>query len=147
MYKNRSVKALLVTQEGSVVLIKRSNQSSSNRGLFELPGGKVDFGECILEALLREIREEVGVEVVRLINSIQRVHKQRYFLASDGKRVFQQFFYIITLLTNDRKTLENLELSKEHSVGLVVPCEKVRLLKEMNMLTESMLFLIDYLKK
>jgi mutator protein MutT len=33
-------------------------------GLFEFPGGKVDQDETAQEALIREMREELGVEVI-----------------------------------------------------------------------------------
>ena len=32
-------------------------------GQWVMPGGKIDFGEPLLEALHREVREEVGIEV------------------------------------------------------------------------------------
>ena len=34
------------------------------RGLWVMPGGKIDVGEPILSALHREVREEIGIDVV-----------------------------------------------------------------------------------
>ncbi len=49
--------------EGDKLLIaKRSLKSSFLPGYFELPGGKVEFGEEPKDALKRELREELGVE-------------------------------------------------------------------------------------
>ncbi len=33
-------------------------------GVFEMPGGHIDFGEDIIEGLKREIREELGKEII-----------------------------------------------------------------------------------
>jgi ADP-ribose pyrophosphatase len=54
------VVAALVEVEGCVFLARRSPQAGSG-GLWELPGGKVEAGEEPASALVREIREELGV--------------------------------------------------------------------------------------
>lgn len=56
-----SVVAVIVDDEGRVLLTKRSIPPFKN--LWVMPGGKIDLGEPILEALKREVREEVGIEV------------------------------------------------------------------------------------
>src|SRR6266700_2971985 len=38
---------------------------SANKKAFYLPGGKIDAGESALEALVREIKEELAIEPVR----------------------------------------------------------------------------------
>ena len=37
--------------------------SKNNPGKWDLPGGKVDAGECFDEALLREVAEETGLSI------------------------------------------------------------------------------------
>ena len=45
------------------VLITRRSATAHQGGLWEFPGGKVDPGESVQQALVRELREELGVEV------------------------------------------------------------------------------------
>lgn len=45
------------------LLAARRSAPESLRGLWEFPGGKVEAGEAPGEALLREVREELGVEL------------------------------------------------------------------------------------
>ena len=45
------------------VLITRRPATAHQGGLWEFPGGKVDAGESVQEALVRELREELGIEV------------------------------------------------------------------------------------
>lgn len=58
-----SGRALIFNQDGSVLLLRRSEQSSSNPGKWELPGGKPDPGESFEQSLRREVREETGFEI------------------------------------------------------------------------------------
>jgi mutator protein MutT len=46
--------------EGRVVLVKRRH--APLRGQWSLPGGAVDVGETLPEAVRRELREEIGIE-------------------------------------------------------------------------------------
>ncbi len=45
------------------VLIAQRPEGKTLAGLWEFPGGKVDPGERPEEALIRELREELGIEV------------------------------------------------------------------------------------
>jgi 8-oxo-dGTP diphosphatase len=57
-----SVVAVIVDDADRVVLTRRS--IAPFRGLWVMPGGKIDLGEPIVAAVHREVREEIGIEVV-----------------------------------------------------------------------------------
>ncbi len=56
------VAAALVDTDGRVLIAKRP-EGKQLAGLWEFPGGKVDPGERPEAALIRELREELGIEV------------------------------------------------------------------------------------
>eukprot|EP00967_Tisochrysis_lutea_P038217 scaffold45820_cov19-Tisochrysis_lutea.AAC.1 len=45
-------------------LVLQRPPGKANAGLWELPGGKLDEGETPEGALVRELREELGLEVI-----------------------------------------------------------------------------------
>ncbi len=55
------VACALVDQDGRVLIAKRP-EGKAHAGLWEFPGGKVEPGETPEQALVRELREEMGVE-------------------------------------------------------------------------------------
>ncbi|MDG2089577.1 MAG: 8-oxo-dGTP diphosphatase MutT [Gammaproteobacteria bacterium] len=46
------------------VLIALRDQKKHQGGLWEFPGGKVEAGESVIEALKRELQEELGLELI-----------------------------------------------------------------------------------
>ena len=56
------VACALVDQDGRVLLAKRP-EGRPMSGLWEFPGGKVDPGETPEAALIRELDEELGIDV------------------------------------------------------------------------------------
>jgi len=53
----------VIRKEGKIILIQRSAESGFEPGLWELPGGKIEFGEDLIEALKREVEEETGLQI------------------------------------------------------------------------------------
>ena len=59
----RVVMGLLFNQSGRILIAKR-NPSKRYGGLWEFPGGKIEHGETIEQALVREIMEELDAPVM-----------------------------------------------------------------------------------
>ena len=53
--------SVLVRRNGAVLLVRRGRPPLA--GYWSLPGGKVELGERLEEAAIREIREETAVEI------------------------------------------------------------------------------------
>jgi 8-oxo-dGTP diphosphatase len=58
------LRGILQDAQGRFLLMQRASKSKSWPGRWEFPGGKVDPGEDIGQALVREWREETGLEVL-----------------------------------------------------------------------------------
>ncbi|MCK8114885.1 NUDIX hydrolase [Anaerosoma tenue] len=56
-------KAIVRGGGGKILLLQRAATSGHDPGLWELPGGKMDYGEQLPEALAREVVEETGLTV------------------------------------------------------------------------------------
>jgi 8-oxo-dGTP diphosphatase len=58
-----SVRAVIRDRAGRILLLRRHPRANSFGGTWELPGGKVNARESFDVGLLREVREETGLEV------------------------------------------------------------------------------------
>lgn len=50
-----------IFRDGKILLVRRARAPA--RGVYTLPGGRVEFGESLIEALTREIREETQLTI------------------------------------------------------------------------------------
>jgi len=65
--------AVIERDDGSFLLAQRP-QGKVYAGYWEFPGGKVEAGEPVAEALRRELHEELGIELVQAYPWITRVY-------------------------------------------------------------------------
>jgi len=70
----------VLVHNGKALLVRRSASETFLAGYYEFPGGKVDFGESVQEALVREFSEEVGltIEVGEFLRSFSYVTGTRH---------------------------------------------------------------------
>ncbi len=84
------VGGVVIDSEGRLLVVQRRNEPA--RGLWSLPGGRVEPGESAEAAVVREVAEETGlhIEVIREVGTVQRdapgggVYDIRDFLAIDA---------------------------------------------------------------
>ena len=57
------IASAFIYEDGKVFVAKRADTKSFLPGSWEIPGGHVEFGESVEEALIREVREELGIAI------------------------------------------------------------------------------------
>lgn len=74
----------VVIDDGRLLLIRRGH-GSVNAGEWSLPGGRVEFGETLVEALVREVFEETALEVVvgDYIGHVELLSDDAHFVVHD----------------------------------------------------------------
>ena len=76
-YPERPVLAVgaVVVDRGRALLVKRAQEPA--KGAWSIPGGKVEYGETLQDAVRREIKEETGldIEVGRRLRILQRMFR------------------------------------------------------------------------
>lgn len=103
----------LIIKDHNILLIKKNGGPYD--GKLDLPGGTIEFNETIEEALIRELQEEVGIDIIdyKLFNvvttNIKWNHKNELL---ETKHI--AILYIINKFKNDIKnTVEITEINDD----------------------------------
>jgi len=60
---NISQKIILVNKDGKILTMRRGGTAPSRPGFWDLPGGDLDFGEDLKAGIIRETKEETGLDI------------------------------------------------------------------------------------
>lgn len=79
-YIGVGVGAIIIDKQGCLFLARRGPKAKNERGLWEFPGGSVEFGETLAQALQREIQEEYGIEISvgKLVDVVDHILPQEH---------------------------------------------------------------------
>lgn len=103
------LKALIRNVNGEILLLKRSTAYSDNYNSWGFPGGRIQKGETLENALIREVEEETGITDLEIINEFgftMTPHRLK-----QGHEDFGVMLVIYECKTNNTK---ELTLSPEH---------------------------------
>tara|TARA_Y100000310_G_C20577526_1_gene761193 strand:+ start:768 stop:1172 length:405 start_codon:yes stop_codon:yes gene_type:complete len=93
----------VIFKDNKVLIVKKNDNEDVNPNTFDIPGGRLEFGEKPVDSLKREVREEVGLEVDVIRPS--RV----WSLVKDDK------FQLVGVTFLCRYTSGNVALGDEHN--------------------------------
>lgn len=51
----------VVVKDGALLMVRRGTEP--NKGLWTIPGGRVEKGEYLNDAVVREVKEETGIDI------------------------------------------------------------------------------------
>ena len=104
-----------IIRDGKVLIVRRARPPA--RGLFTLPGGGVEAGETLHEAIIREVREETGLVIAPIA-----LAGHREVIARDGAGKVERHFVILPFAARwiSGEVALNEELAEAH---WLVPAE------------------------
>jgi len=72
-YSGRTATAIIVFPQDTILLIKRDTVPF--KGYWALPGGRAEPGETVEQTIIREVKEETGLDVT-VVRKIGEYHEQ-----------------------------------------------------------------------
>lgn len=91
--------------KSKVLIIRRSMKEKFLPGFYELPGGKVDFGENPEDGLEREYKEEVGLEI-----KVIKPYRVFSYISDNNSRHTVEILFIVKLINESAE----IKLGKGH---------------------------------
>lgn len=73
----------IAADDAKLLMVRRARPPDA--GSWSIPGGRVEWGETLAEAVVREVAEETGLEVMcgELVGWAERIRPRRHFVILD----------------------------------------------------------------
>lgn len=119
----RVVSCWIMNKKGEVLLQKRALTKKRNPGRWAKTGGQVDKGESVEDAIFREVKEELGIEIPKEQIKIVDIYKNN----DKNKRFGYNFIFVVNYKIKDYilqkeevsevkyVTIEDMELIKRNN--------------------------------
>ena len=78
-----------------------------NAGRWDFPKGGIEKGESELQTVMREVKEETGLQAIKIVPGFRKVIE--YFYRRDGKNIHKQVVYLLASTEE-----EKIRISFEH---------------------------------
>jgi 8-oxo-dGTP diphosphatase len=117
--------AIIFNKEDKVLIGQRGSNARDDEGMWDFPGGQVEFGESCNEAIKREMKEEFGIqiEIIEIINFVEVIESKKHWVGPT---------YIAKLISGEAKPLEKdkfndfkwVDITEIEKLNITTPCKQ-----------------------
>ncbi len=100
-YIGVGVGAVIFNKEGKIFLSKRGKKARNDRGKWECPGGALEYGDSFEDTIVREIKEEFGVDI-KVIDQLATFNH----IIPDDKQHWVALAFVCKIIKGEPKILE-----------------------------------------
>lgn len=94
--------AALISKQSKLLVVRRSQKEKFLPGVFELPGGKIEFGESPADAVVREVKEETGLRVTS-----SQLTTARSYMSKGNMQHNVELFYLVSVDESTKVTISD----------------------------------------
>lgn len=116
--EQRIIVSGVLERSGKYLVVRRSKNETFYPGKYEFPGGAVQFGESAEAGLVREFKEETGLDI-----DVRSMIRSFNYISREGVRHSVEFVYHVTLKEGAN---DNVTLSDEHDDFVWIDMKKIQ---------------------